>query len=95
MAPAALCHQIKYVSRSRSYLFVKGKYAKFIKKIQQDATIYQNFIIPYLYEAQHVSGVGGLVGVVRHSVPDNAHQLHVHQPSTYEKLEAAGAVLDS
>jgi len=24
---------------------------KFIKKIQQVATIYQNFIIPYLYEA--------------------------------------------
>ena len=29
---------------------------QFIKKIQQDATMYQNFIIPYLYEAQHVSG---------------------------------------
>ena len=29
--------------------------AKFIKNIQQDAKIYQNFIIPYLYEAQHVS----------------------------------------
>jgi len=30
---------------------------KFIKKNQQDATMYQNFfIIPYLYEAQHVSG---------------------------------------
>jgi hypothetical protein len=29
---------------------------KFIKKIQQDATMYQTFIIPYLYEAQHVSG---------------------------------------
>jgi len=26
------------------------------KNIQQDATMYQNFIIPYLYEAQHVSG---------------------------------------
>jgi len=26
-----------------------------IKKIQQDATVYQNFI-SYLYEAQHVSG---------------------------------------
>jgi len=26
------------------------------KKIQQDATVYQTFIIPYLYEAQHVSG---------------------------------------
>ena len=28
----------------------------FTKKIQQDANMYQNFIIPYLYEAQHVSG---------------------------------------
>jgi hypothetical protein len=26
------------------------------EKIQQDATIYKNFIIAYLYEAQHVSG---------------------------------------
>jgi hypothetical protein len=26
------------------------------KKIQEDATVYQNFIISYLYEAQHVSG---------------------------------------
>jgi len=30
--------------------------AQFIKKNQQDATVYQNFIISYLYEAQHVSG---------------------------------------
>jgi hypothetical protein len=29
---------------------------QFIIKIQQDATVYQDFIIPYLYEAQHVSG---------------------------------------
>jgi len=29
---------------------------QFVKKIQQDATMYKNFIIPYLYEAQHVSG---------------------------------------
>jgi hypothetical protein len=26
------------------------------KNVQRDATMYQNFIIPYLYEAQHVSG---------------------------------------
>jgi len=26
------------------------------KKTQQDATAYQNFIMPHLYEAQHVSG---------------------------------------
>ena len=33
--------------------------------------------------------------VVRHTVPDNVHQLHVQQPSTYEKPEAASAVLGS
>jgi hypothetical protein len=33
--------------------------------------------------------------VVRHTVPDNVHQLHVHQPSMYEKPEAASAVLGS
>jgi len=36
-----------------------------------------------------------LVDVVRHSVPDNVHQLHVQQPSTYGKPEAASAVLGS
>jgi hypothetical protein len=74
------------------------------------------FIIPYLYEAQYVSGdtppiirslklhwqplvfhtwkvVGRVVG--GHSVPDNVHQLHVQQPSAYEKPEAASAVLGS
>jgi hypothetical protein len=30
-----------------------------------------------------------LVEVVRHSVPDNFHQLQVQQPSTYKKPEAA------
>ena len=33
------------------------------------------------------------VDVVRHStVPDNVHQRHVQQPSTYEKPKAASAV---
>jgi hypothetical protein len=44
------------------------------RKMQQDATMYKNFIIP---------------------LPDNVHQLHVQQPSTYEKPEAASAVLGS
>ena len=82
--------------------------------------MYQNFIIPYLYEAQHISGdtppiirslnlhwqpqvfhtrkvFGRVVGgrCQAHTVPDNVHQLHVQQPSTYEKPEAAGAVLGS
>jgi hypothetical protein len=71
------------------------------KKIQQDATVYQNFIIPYLYEAQHVSGdtppiikcwwkVSGTDTVL-----DNVYQLHVQRPSTYEEPEAASAVLGS
>ena len=53
--------------------------------------MYQNFIIPYLYEAQHVSG--DTPPII--AVPDNVHQLHVQQPSTYEKPEAASAVLGS
>jgi hypothetical protein len=82
--------------------------------------MYHNFIIPYLYEAQHVSGVtppiirslklhwqplvfhtrkvvGRVVGgrCQAHTVPDNVHQLHVLQPSAYEKPEAASAVLGS
>jgi hypothetical protein len=82
--------------------------------------MYQNFIIPYLYEAQHVSGdtpaiirslklqwqplvfhKGKVVGrevcgrCQAHYVPDNVHQLHIQQLSTYEKPEAATAVLGS
>jgi hypothetical protein len=65
--------------------------------------MYQNFIIPYLHEAQHVSGDTPSIfsslkpqwqlDVVRHSVPDNARQLHVQQPSTHEKPDVAIAVL--
>jgi hypothetical protein len=89
---------------------------QFIKRIQQDATVYQNVIIPYLNKAQHVSGdtppiIRSLkqhwqplvfhtwkdVGRadVRHTVPDYVHQLHVQQPCTYDKPEAANAVLGS
>ena len=84
--------------------------------------MYQNFIIPYLYEAQHVSGdtppiirslklhwqplifhtwkvvgrvVGGRCQAQSQTVPDNVHQLHVQEPFTYEKPEAASAVLGS
>jgi len=82
--------------------------------------MYQNFIIPYSYEAQHVSDdtppitrslklhwhplvfhtwkvvrlvVGGRCQA--HTVSDNVHQLHVQQPCTYEKPEAASEVLGS
>jgi len=82
--------------------------------------MYRNFIIPYLYKGQHVSGdtppilrslklhwqplvfhtrkvVGCVVGgrCQAHTVPDIVHQLHVQQPSTYEKPKAASAVLGS
>jgi len=41
--------------------------------------------------------VGRVVGghCQAHYVPDNVHQLHVQQPSTYEKPEASSAVLGS
>jgi len=75
--------------------------------------MHQNFIISYLYEAQHVSGdtppiirslklhwqplvfhtwkvfgrvVGGLCQA-QYTVPDNAHQLRVQQPSTCTALD--------
>jgi hypothetical protein len=82
--------------------------------------MHQNFIIPYLYEVQHVSSdtpliirilklhwqplvfrtwkvVGRVVGG-RWEVPYvhyNVQQLHVQQPFTYKKPEAASAVLGS
>ena len=84
--------------------------------------MYQNVIIPHLYEARHVLGqtppiirslklhwqplvfntwrvvgpvVGGRCQVEYHTLPESVHQLHVQQLSTYEKPEAASAVLGS
>ena len=92
----------------------------FIKKIQQDATMYQNFYYsvfiwsstclgrhtpiirslklhwpPLVFHTWKVVGrvVGGRCQA--HTVPDNVHQLHVQQLSTYEKPESASAVLGS
>jgi hypothetical protein len=42
-----------------------------------------------------LSGTVQLVEVVRHTVPDNVHQLHGQQPSTYEKTRGYRAVLGS
>jgi hypothetical protein len=92
----------------------------FIKKNPTRCNNVSKFIIPYLYETQHVSGdtspiirslklhwqplvfhmwkVGGRVvggSCQAYTVPDNVHQLRVQQPSTYEKPEAASAVLGS
>jgi hypothetical protein len=59
---------------------------QFIKKNQQDATMYQNFIIPYLYEAQHVSG----------KTPPIIKSLKLHwQPLVFHKWKAVNAVLGS
>jgi len=69
--------------------------------------MYQNFIVPYLYEDQHVSGDTPPIirslklywqPVVFHtgySVSDNVYYLHIQHPSTYEKPEAASTVLGS
>ena len=75
--------------------------------------MYQNFIIPSLYEAQHVSSDTPAIirslklhwqplvfhtwKVVGHVVGRRCqvHHLHVQQPFTYEKPEAATAVLGS
>jgi len=56
---------------------------QFIKKIQQDATMYQNFIIPYLYEAQHVSG----------DTPPIVRSLKLHwQPLVFHMWKVVGCV---
>jgi hypothetical protein len=93
---------------------------KFIKKIQQDVKMYQNFIIPYLYEAQHVSGYTPSIIrrlklhwqlLVFHKCKDvwtcscwtlsgtlcltTSTNYTSKQPYTYEKPEAASAVLGS
>jgi hypothetical protein len=73
--------------------------------------MYLNFIIPYLYESKHVSGdtppiikslelhwqplvfhKWKVVGLV---VGGLCHAAYIQQPSTYEKPEAASAVLGS
>jgi hypothetical protein len=55
-----------------------------IKKIQQDATMNQTFIIPYLYEAQHVSG----------DAPPIIRSLKVHwQPLVFLTWKVVGRVV--
>jgi len=53
------------------------------KKIQQDAKMYQNFIISYLYEAQHVSG----------DTPPIIRSLKLHwQPLVFRTWKVVGRV---
>ena len=109
-----------YILQCVLHSFRMNCYVTSQRKIQQNETMYKNVIIPYLYEAQLVSGdtppiirslklhwqplifhmwkvVGRVVGgrCQAQYVPDNVHQLHVQQPSTCEKPEAASAVLGS
>ena len=52
--------------------------------IQQDATMYQNFLIPYLYEAQHASG----------DTPPILKSLKVHwQPLVFHTRKVVGRVV--
>jgi len=69
----------------------------------------KTFIIPYLYEAQHVSGDTPPIikSLILHWQPlvfyrwkvvgrvAGGRQLHVQQPSTYKNPEAVTAVLGS
>jgi len=53
------------------------------EKIQQDATMCQNFVIPYLYEAQHVSG----------DTPPIIRSLKLHwQPLVFHTWKVVGLV---
>jgi hypothetical protein len=55
-----------------------------MKKIQQDAIMYQTFIIPYLYEAQHVSG----------DTPSIIRSLKLHwQPLVFYTWKVVGRVV--
>jgi hypothetical protein len=56
---------------------------QFMKKFQQDTTMYQNFIIPHLYEAQHVSG----------DTPPIVRSLNLHwQPLVFYTWKVVGRV---
>ena len=54
------------------------------RKIQQDATMYQHFIIPCLYEGQHVSG----------DTPPIIRSLKLHwQPLVFHMWKVVGRVV--
>jgi hypothetical protein len=113
MAMARACTDVFFISRNLKVFYVCRCVHHCINhiKIQQDPTVYQNFISD-LYEAQHVSGdtpliirslkcpkqplvlrkwkvVGRVVAGRCQAEPNNVQQLHVQQPSTYAKAEAA------
>ena len=70
--------------RDNFFICIKYRQSQFIKKNQQDATMYQNFIIPYLYEAQYVSG----------DTPPIIRSLKLHwQPLVLHTWEVVGRVV--
>ena len=66
-----------------------------VKKNRTRCDSISEFIIPYLYEAQHVSGNTPPIIRSLHTLSDSAQQLHIQQPSTHAKAEGARAVLGS
>jgi len=56
------------------------------RKIQQDATVYQNLLFRIYMKLSVYS---------EYTLPDSIQQPHVQQPPTYAKPEAASAVLGS
>jgi hypothetical protein len=60
------------------------------RKIQQDATVYQNLLF-------HIYMKLNMFRATRRcqALPDSIQQLHVQQPSIYAKREAANVVLGS
>jgi len=57
---------------------------QFLKKMQQDATMCKNFIIPYLYKAQHVLG----------ATPPIIRSLKLHwQPLVFYTWKVIGGVV--
>ena len=46
-------------------------------------------------QVEYVGRVVALEHALEHTLPDSVQQLHVQQPSTYAKPEAASAVLGS
>ena len=69
---------------------------QFTRKNPTRCNSVSKFIIPYLYEAQHVSGdTPPIIRSLKQAQPDSVQQLHDQQPSTYANPEAASAVLGS
>jgi len=75
------CHLYTEVSFYKGIMWI---IRNSLRKIQQDATMYQNFIIPYLNEAQHVLG----------DTPPIIKSLKLHwQPLVFHTWKVVGRVI--